>query len=119
MLLVHKHLHCFPEPLCLKHESDATSEALSHINKKLNLIMSAIAEFAARVEQHQATIDTAVEGLSGDIKGLNDKIAELQNTPGAITAEDQALLDQIEQRATAIATKVKALDAVTPPTAPE
>lgn len=79
---------------------------------------SPIAEFAAKQTAHNDRIDAAVEDLQGDIKTLNDKITELQNTPGPITPEDQALLDGLEARGKAIADKVDALAALTPPNVP-
>ena len=81
--------------------------------------MSAISEFAEKQNAHNATMDTAVEGLATDIQVLNDKITELQNTQGQITPEDQALLDSIELRGAAIAERLEALNALTPPPVPE
>lgn len=81
-------------------------------------IMSAISEFAARQSAFNDRLDTAVAGVSADVAALNAKIEELQNTPGEITPEDQALLDDIEARSDAITTKLEALDALTPPAVP-
>jgi len=67
-----------------------------------------------------AAIDSAVASLDGlvlDVKNLNDKIIELQNSPGVVTPEDQALIDQqlaLGEAATikveAFANALKALD---------
>jgi hypothetical protein len=81
-------------------------------------IMSAISEFATKQNAFNDRLDAAVTGLSGDVQALNDKITELQNTAGQITPEDQALLDNIQQRSEAIATKIEALDSLTPPAPP-
>lgn len=80
--------------------------------------MSKISEFADKMATHNNAMDEAVSGLQSDVQTLNAKITELQNTAGEITAEDQALLDQIESRAGNIATKLEALNALTPPTPP-
>ncbi len=88
-------------------------ECLRLINHKLHQIMSAISEFAAKQNTHNDAIDAAVTGLTGDIKALNDKIAELQASAGVITPEDQALLDAIDTRGQSIADKLAALDAQT------
>lgn len=80
-------------------------------------IMSAIQEFAAKQAEFQARITTAVDGLSNDVKSLKDKIDQLQSNPGPISAEDQALLDQITSETDAIVQKLEALDGLTP--APE
>jgi len=81
-------------------------------------IMSAISDFAAKQKEYNDRISAAVTGISGDIKSLNDKITELQNNPGAITPADQALLDDIQAQAKAVAEKLEALDAETPPAPP-
>ncbi len=80
--------------------------------------MTPIAAFAEKVNAFADRVDAAVTGISGDVDALNAKIVELQNSPGAISAEDQASLDAIQARGEALATKVEALDALTVPTPP-
>jgi len=80
--------------------------------------MSAISDFATAQNAHNDQIDTAVTGLSDDVKNLASQITALQNSAGTITAADQALLDGIEARTKAIADKLTALDALTPPAPP-
>ena len=80
-------------------------------------IMSVISEFAGRVTEQFVTINEAAAGVAVDITNLNKKIEQLQNSSGVISAEDQALLNSIENLASTAATKLKALDeatAVTP-----
>jgi hypothetical protein len=77
-------------------------------------IMSKIKEFSDRQNVFNDRMDVAVADLQGDIKYLTDTITTLQSTSGSITPEDQALLDQIEVRASTIADKLDALDALTP-----
>jgi hypothetical protein len=62
--------------------------------------------------------DTAVDGLTADVKFLNDTIATLQNSPGTLTPADQASLDALQARGKTIADKLSALDALTNPTPP-
>ncbi len=81
-------------------------------------IMSAISDFSAAMNTFFDRQSVAMDGLKGDIDWLVAKIAELQATPGAITPEDQALLDAIQARAGAASTKAEELDAMTPPAAP-
>lgn len=76
-----------------------------------NRIMSKISEFEARERQRHAATDAGLEGIKADIVALNAKIQELQNSPGAITPEDQALLDGIETSSTALVEKVQGVDA--------
>lgn len=80
--------------------------------------MSAISDFATAQNAFNDRMDTAVTGLTGDVAELNRQIAALQATQGAITPEDQALLDGIQARASGIADKLAALDALTPPVVP-
>ncbi len=82
-------------------------------------IMSAISDFAAKMNDHNNQVDAAIEGLTGDVGSLKDQITALQNSAGQITPEDQASLDAIEKRAQGISDKLEALDALTPPTPPQ
>lgn len=87
--------------------------------------MSAISDYAQRVNTVFDSIGQAVDGIVADIDFLKKKIEDLQNSSGQITPEDQALLDAIEARANTVASKVKALDEATaalpaePPPVPE
>lgn len=97
------------------HSQFATKQDLENVKAQ---IMSAISDFAAKQDAFNSRIDAAVNGLTDDVQSLNDTIKELQNTPGAITPEDQALLDAIQTRSEGIAAKLEALDALTPPKPP-
>lgn len=79
-------------------------------------IMSAISDYAAKVDTAFAEIGTNVETLQGsienvskDVAGLKALIDKLQNSPGSITPEDQATLDKAQAAADALAAKVKAV----------
>lgn len=97
-------------------------EAVTTLEKKLarkiQNIMSKIADFAAAMSAFNDRVDAAITDLQGDVKSLNDQITALQNSAGTVTAEDQALLDALQARASSIADKLDALDALTPPAAP-
>jgi peptidoglycan hydrolase CwlO-like protein len=77
--------------------------------------MSAISDFAATVNQQFTDIGTSVDGLTADVAQLKAKIDELQNNPGPISPADQALLDDIQNKANAVSQKLKALDDATAP----
>lgn len=81
-------------------------------------IMSAISDFAAKQAQFNVRLSAAIDGVAADVASLNAKIEELQNTPGAITPEDQALLDQLQAQGEAIASRLEAVDNLTPPVPP-
>lgn len=75
-------------------------------NKK---IMSAIADFAAKVEANFAQIKAGIQSL-------DDKIQALQNSQGTLSATDQAALDQISSESAQLAAAAEA--GVTPPAPP-
>jgi phage shock protein A len=108
---------------------------LDRIAKMENKIMSKISEYADKVEVSFDAIAASVDeivasqtGITGDVAELKRLIAELQASPGAITPEDQALLDALTvkidslvSKTAATATALKELDAQTadvPPAPP-
>ncbi len=95
------------------------NEVVQAIRKMEGRLMTAIQTFSDKVSKAFSDIATSVDGVAQDVTDLKAKIDELQNSPGSITPEDQALLDQVQQQATTLAEKVKALDDATaqPPTA--
>ncbi len=91
---------------------------LKILKRKADDLMGAIKDFADKMKLHNDAVDAAVDGISADIQALNDKITALQNSAGQVTPEDQALLDDLEARGAALATKIAALDALNPPPQP-
>lgn len=77
-----------------------------------------IETFVTAQNAFQDQVDTAITGLTGDVKFLTDTIAALQASPGSITAADQSLLHALQARTKAAADKLTALDALTPPAPP-
>ncbi len=109
----------------MSHHNSNTREDIRCLDNKLNClinlgeqIMSVISDFAAKQNAFNDQMDVSIAGLNDDIKSLNDKITQLQNSQGAITPEDQALLDAIEARGQTMSDKLAALDALTPPVVP-
>ena len=98
--------------------SDSRHVTLQDLYSLENKIMSAISDFAAAQTAFNDREDAAVAGLTADVASLNAQILALQNSPGAITPADQALLDGLQARGQTIATKLEALDALTPPVVP-
>lgn len=74
--------------------------------------------FADQAKVFITKINTGIDGISGDIDTLKAKILELQNTSGALTPEDTALLDDIQSMTEALAGRVTALDELNPPVVP-
>lgn len=89
------------------------------ILNRMEQLMSKISDFAAAMNAHNDAIDAAVGAVQADVAWLKEQIEKLQNTPGEITPEDQALLDALQVRTQALAERVAALDAMTPPKPPE
>lgn len=81
-------------------------------------IMSAISDFAAKQSAFNDQMDAAITAIAADVKSLDDQIAALQASSGAVTAEDQALLDGITAKSAELLAKVQAVDALTPPVVP-
>lgn len=91
---------------------------LLEISHRLERLMSAISDYAAKVKQSFTAISAGLDGITGDLVTLNDKITALQNSPGQVTPEDQALLNEVQTLASGLADRVKALDDQTAPPAP-
>ncbi len=74
-------------------------------------IMSKISEFDERQQARNAAIAAAVDGIAADLKALDDKITEFQNSEGTLSAEDQARLDALETASGALVDRLAAVDA--------
>jgi len=86
-------------------------ERLAHLESK---IMSAISDYSLRVNTAFDAISGSVDaivnsvtGVTGDIAELKRIIAELQNSPGPITPEDQTLLDNLESKANSLSARLE------------
>lgn len=93
------------------------SRILEEINRKLSDIATTMSKVSTAVEKQNAhldAIDKAVEGIAADVRWLKELIESIQNGPGDLSAQDQALLDQLEERTGTLQQKVEALDALTP-----
>jgi hypothetical protein len=109
---VHIHVHA---------SGDVVRSIETSLAKLLTLgekTMTVIGDFAARQREFNDRMDAAISGLTEDIATLNAKILELQTSPGTITPEDQALLDELQARGETISAKLEALNALTPPAPP-
>lgn len=80
--------------------------------------MSVISDFAAKQKAFNDRTGAAIDGIVADIGVLNDKITELQNSAGQVTPEDQALIDDLQAKGEALASRAEALDNERPPTPP-
>ena len=99
-------------------EMTVIEQQLANLSTFQGTIMTAISDFAKAQTAHNERMSTALTNLSEDIASLNAKIVELQSTSGAITQEDQMLLDELQTQAEALAARIEAADALTPPAMP-
>ena len=85
---------------------------------KVDMQMSKISEYTDKVNLGFGKLETAIDGVAADVTFLKDTITQMQNNPGPISPEDQALLNAAEARLTVLVEKLTALDALTTPPAP-
>jgi chromosome segregation ATPase len=107
------------QELVLVDELHKIKKLLNEILKLEKRIMSAISDFAIAQNEFNDQMDASIADLQGDIQSLNDEITKLKDSLGGVTPEDQALLDALLARGQAIADKLAALDALTPPAVPD
>lgn len=94
-----------------------TQLLLTELIERVKNMATKIAEFAASVQTSFDGISADLDAINTGIAKLDDLIRQLQSTPGAITPEDQALLDQIQTTVASLKTKADSID-LTPPVAP-
>jgi hypothetical protein len=71
----------------------ATKRDLDQLENK---VMSKISEFGERDTAWKERLKTAITGINTRIGKLKEQILALQNNPGPISIEDQAILDKAE-----------------------
>ena len=92
-------------------------QKLDAVLKLQEQIMSKISEYHATVKADYVQVQANLDDLSTDVKALDAKIEELQNSPGTVTPEDQKLLDELQADSKALVEKTKSM-ADTHPNAP-
>lgn len=70
---------------------------------------SKIQEWAKQQEADLSEIGATLDGIGTGIVDLDKKITELQNSSGAVTAEDQKLLDSIQAQSKALVSRAAAI----------
>lgn len=92
----------------------STNAILLRLAQMEERIMSKISDYATAVNQSYdgieaalGVVQTSLGGVSDDVAYLKEVIDQLNNNPGPITPEDQALLDAGAARAAALATRVE------------
>jgi len=86
--------------------------------KLMAKVSEAIAAFRDQVQQNFDKLGTDLTGIKTEIADLNTLIQQLQNSPGDISAEDQATLDSIVAKSASLVTAADALTVPAVPPAP-
>ena len=76
----------------------------------------AIQTFAAAEAAVLTSLTTALNNIATGIAALDALITQLQNSPGTISASDQALLDSISAQSAALVTQANAISTAAPGT---
>lgn len=111
---------------CGQEDHDQEKHLILEVEKRLikeikkigRCIMTAISDYGEKQKAFNAKMAASIDGIVGDIQGLNDLITKLQNSPGSVSPEDEATLNELEAAGQALADKGEAADALTPPVPP-
>lgn len=115
--------HAYDAAMKHKHRSRSAS-GLGGLATKHDLaemetrIMSAISDFAAKFKTFSDRQEAAMAAAQADHQALLDKITTFNNSPGTLSASDQAALDGIQTQAETMAKKLETLGNMTSPTPP-
>jgi hypothetical protein len=113
------HLHIHSEPDDDLGESLGRIEAaLESIANQQEHIMSQITDWAAKEEADLSAISTTLDGVVTGVAALDTLITQFQNSPGTLSAADQAALDSIAAASKALVAKSAAISTAAPGTAP-
>jgi hypothetical protein len=92
--------------------------ALAANIKKEKELMSQITDWAATEQADLTTISTTLDAVVTGVAALDALIVGFQNSPGTLSATDQAALDAIVAASAALVTKSAAISTVAPGTPP-
>jgi septal ring factor EnvC (AmiA/AmiB activator) len=100
---------------CLRsHSQAATKNDLKETEKR---IMATVSEELAAVQANLDTVNTKLDDITTGIAALDALITGFQNSPGTLSAADQAALDKIQAASNDLAAKASAVS-TTPPAPP-
>lgn len=115
ILLVVRELRGIREQIEQHNKNNSVLCRMEEMEKR---IMSAISDYSDAVEAKFTEIGTSVDevvaaiaGVTGDVASLKDIILKLENNPGSITPEDQALLTSGVAKVTALSDRLKGVSA--------
>lgn len=76
-------------------------------------IMSKISDYTDQVNEHLKTIEDAHAGIADDVRVIKERLEQIDQAGGPISADDQKKLDEALARVGAVAAKLKTLDEAT------
>ena len=92
-------------------------ERLDRLHEQGHKLMSKVTDFAAAVQAAFDKVNADLDTITAGITNLDNLITAFQNSPGTLSAADQAALDGIQAASQALVTKADAVSVV-PPVAP-
>lgn len=95
-------------------DANGKTAILDRIAQMEKNIMSQITDWAAKEQADLTAISATLDGLVTGIAALDAKITALQNSPGTLSAADQAALDGIAAASAALVTKSAAISTAPP-----
>jgi hypothetical protein len=96
----------------LEEKADLLIDLHNHFGER---IMEALQSYAGRVKDFATKIGSSIDGVKGDLESVKAKLEEIQNSPGRISPEDQASLDEALAALEGVTTRIADLDAATEP----
>jgi broad specificity polyphosphatase/5'/3'-nucleotidase SurE len=90
---------------------------LQRIEERLKHMASQIQDWAAQEQADLTAISNTLDTIVSGVAALDKLITDFQNSPGTLSAADQAALDAIKAASGALVTKAAAIS-VTPPAPP-
>ena len=78
------------------------TKQLHRIENGINELLLLGKQIMSIISDFQIALDAYLANLKADIQALNDKISALQASQGALSAADQASLDEIQASAKAL-----------------
>lgn len=100
----------------IKADIAAITQQLAELQKGETTIMSQITDWAAKEQANLDTISKTLDGIVTGVANLDTMIQNFQNSPGTLSASDQAALDAIANASSALVDKAGAIS-VAPPAA--
>ena len=76
--------------------------------------MSQVSDFAAKVQTAFDKVNADLDVITAGIAALDAAIVAFQNSPGTLSAADQAALDDIQAKSAALVAKADAVNVVPP-----